>query len=139
MDRKMTHAMRAELADVIRMRYRWATGKQKRKTLDEFVASTGYNEKSAIWVLSGQPVKYRRQTRNRPSLYDEAARGALIVLWEASDRVCGKRLQALLPKLLRALERNGHLRLDETIRAKILAMSAATIDRLLRAPRAVTR
>jgi transposase InsO family protein len=139
MDRKMTHIIRAELADAIRQRYRSASGKQKRKILDEFVASTGYHEKSAIRVLNGQPVKYRRQTRKRPSLYDEAARGALIVLWEASDRVCGKRLKALLPILLPALERNGHLRLDATIRAKILAMSAATIDRLLRAPRAVTR
>jgi hypothetical protein len=61
------------------------------------------------------------------------------VLWEASDRVCGKRLKALLPILLPALERNGHLKLDEMIRAKILSMSAATIDRLLRAPRSVTR
>ena len=61
------------------------------------------------------------------------------MLWEASDRVCGKRLKALLPILLPALERNGHLKLDEMIRAKIRAMSAATIDRLLRAPRAVTR
>jgi hypothetical protein len=139
MDRKMTHSVRAELADAIRLRYRSATGKQKRKILDEFVASTGYHEKSAIRVLNGQPVKNGRQTRNRPSLYDEAARGALIVLWEASDRVCGKRLKALLPILLPALERNGHLKLDETIRAKILAMSAATIDRLLRAPRSVTR
>ena len=139
MDKKMTHIVRAELADAIRVRYRSATGKQKRRILDEFVASTGYHEKSAIRVLNGQPVTYRRQTRNRPSLYDEAARGALIVLWEASDRVCGKRLKALLPILLSALERNGHLKLDETIRAKILAMSAATIDRLLRAPRAVTR
>jgi hypothetical protein len=90
-------------------------------------------------VLNGQPVTKRCQTRARPSLYDEAARGALIVLWEASDRVCGKRLKALLPILLPALERNGHLKLDETIRAKILAMSAATIDRLLRVPRSVTR
>jgi hypothetical protein len=139
MDRKMTHSVRAELADAIRVRYRLATGKQKRKMLDEFVASTGYHEKSAIRVLNGQPVTNRRQTRNRPSLYDEAARGALIVLWEASDRVCGKRLKALLPILLPALERNGHLWLDETIREKILAMSAATIDRLLRSPRSVTR
>jgi len=30
---------------------------------------------------------------------DEAARAALIVLWEASDRVCSKRLRALLPIL----------------------------------------
>jgi hypothetical protein len=57
------------------------------------------------------------------------------VLWEACDRVCGKRLKALLPILLLALERNGHLKLDEQIRSKILLMSAATVDRLLRAPR----
>jgi hypothetical protein len=37
------------------------------------------------------------------------------------------------------LERNGHLKLDEAIRSKILAMSAATIDRLLRMPRNAVR
>jgi Integrase core domain len=139
MKRKMTHTMRMELAEAIRFRYRSATGKQKHRILDEFVASTGYHEKSAIRVLNAMPAPKVRQTRNRPSLYDEAARGALIVLWEASDRVCGKRLKALLPILLPALERNGHLKLDDAIRSKILAMSAATIDRLLRAPRSVTR
>ena len=72
------------------------------------------------------------------SLYDEA-RAALIVPWEAPDRVCGKRLKALLPILLPALERNRHLNLDETIRPKILAMSASTNDGLLRTPRKGTR
>ena len=47
------------------------------------------------------------------------------MLWETSDRVCGKRLKALLPILLPALERNGHLKLEEEIRHKILSMSAA--------------
>ena len=61
------------------------------------------------------------------------------MLWEASDRVCGKRLKALLPILLPALERNGHLKLDEEIRPKLLSMSAATIDRLLRLPKNATR
>jgi hypothetical protein len=134
---KITHAARAELANAIRRSYRAATGKEKRKILDEFVATTGYHEKSAIRVLNGEPAEKHRQTRNRPSLYDDAVRAALIVLWEASDRVCGKRLRALLPILLPALERNGHLKLDETIRSKVLAMSAATIDRALRAPRIV--
>jgi integrase-like protein len=41
--------------------------------------------------------------------------------------------------LLPALERHGHLKLEESIRAKVLAMSAATIDRLLRAARQATR
>ena len=139
MRNKITHAARTELANAIRRRYQSATGRQKRKILDEFVATTGYHEKSAIRVLNGQPTAEHRQTRKRPSIYDEAARGALVVLWEASDRVCGKRLKALLPILLPALERHGHLKLDETIRTKILAMSAATIDRLLRAPRSATR
>jgi hypothetical protein len=136
---KMTHAIRAELANAVRRRYWAATGKQKRRILDEFIATTGYHEKSAIRVLNAAPRVTARQTRNRPSLYDEAARAALTVLWEASDRVCGKRLRALLPILLPALERHGHLRLDEPIRSKVLAMSAATIDRALRAPRSATR
>lgn len=135
MNRRMTRAARAELADAIRPRYVAAPAKEKRRILEEFIAATGYHEKSAIRVLNSPPAPKRRQTRQRPSLYDEAVRGALIVLWEASDRVCGKRLKALLPILLPALERNGHLKLDEQIRPKILSMSAATVDRLLRMPR----
>lgn len=49
----------------------------------------------------------------------------------ASDRVCGKRLKALMPVLIDAMERHGHLELTAEIRAKLLAMSAATIDRAL--------
>jgi hypothetical protein len=122
MKTKMTHAMRRELADAIRDRYAVAANKDKRRILDEFVAATGYHEKSAIRVLNTPPGPRRRQTRQRASLYDEAALGALIVLWEASDRVCGKRLKALLPILLPALERNGHLKLEMEIRCKILSI-----------------
>jgi hypothetical protein len=138
MGTKMTHTARAELTDVVRRRYCASTGAKKRKILDEFIAVTGYHHKSAIRVLNAEPITKRRQTRVRPSLYDEAVRAALIVLWEASDRVCGKRLRALLPILLPALERNGHLHLRDPMRQKILAMSASTIDRLLRVPRSAT-
>lgn len=53
------------------------------------------------------------------------------MLWEASGRICGKRLKAALPSLISALERHGHFQLDETVRAKLLAVSSSTIDRLL--------
>ena len=95
MGTKMTLTARAELSHVVRRRYGAATGAEKRKILDEFIAVTGYHEKSAIRALNAEPTTKGRQTRNRPSLYDEAARAALIVLWEASDRVCGKRLKAM--------------------------------------------
>ena len=73
------------------------------------------------------------RTRNR--LYDEAVRQALTVLWEAADRVCGKRLKALIPMLVDAMERHGHLDLDPVIKTKVLQVSAATIDRVLAAAR----
>ena len=139
MGTKMTLSARAELTNAVRRRYSAATGAEKRKILDEFIAVTGYHEKSAIRALNAEPTVKKRQTRARPSLYDEAVRAALIVLWEASDRVCGKRLRALLPILLPALERNGHLHLADPMRQKILAMSASTIDRLLREARSATR
>ena len=54
-----------------------------------------------------------------------------MALWEASDRICGKRLMAMIPTLLPALERHGRLKLGKAERALVLAVSAATIDRLL--------
>jgi hypothetical protein len=127
METKISLAARIELANAVRRRYRIATGQEKRKILDEFIAVSGYHPKSAIRVLNAQAAPKPPQTRHRPSLYDDAARQALIVLWEASDRVCGKRLRPLLRILLPALERHGHLRLDEAIRTKVLAMSAAAM------------
>ena len=59
----------------------------------------------------------------------------LILLWEAADRICGKRLKALVPTLLDAMEKHGHLRLATGVRDRLLQMSAATIDRLLTEPR----
>jgi hypothetical protein len=63
--------------------------------------------------------------------YDEAVRAALIVVWEASDRVCGKRLRPLMPVLVEAMERHGHLQPAPEVRTRLMGMSAATIDRSL--------
>ena len=84
MKTRMTHAARAELVDAVQSRYSAASGMAKRRILDEFIAASGYHEKSAIRVLNrARPVPVR-QTRKRPSLYDDASRAALMVLWQAS-------------------------------------------------------
>ena len=59
------------------------------------------------------------QARSCRRLYDEAVRQALIVLWEASDRICGKRLKAALPLLIGAMEQHGHLALDPTVKQQL--------------------
>src|SRR5207302_11031654 len=123
-------ASRQELIEALRGRYRSEAFGDRVKILDEFVAVTGYHRKHAIRLLGDQhPTEKAACTRNR--LYDEAVRQALTVLWEAADRVCGKRLKALIPMLVDAMERHGHLDLAPIIKTKVLQVSAATIDRVL--------
>jgi hypothetical protein len=56
---------------------------------------------------------------------------ALARVWEASGRLGAKRLVPFLPELLPRLERHGELTLEAPVRARLLALSAATADRLL--------
>jgi hypothetical protein len=130
MGRRMSLETRRELVRVIGERYRASTALERGRILDEFVAATGYHRKHAIRVLAGC-VKPSPPREPRLHVYDAAVREALIVLWEASDRVCGKRLKPLIPILLEALERHGHLHSDREVRARLLKISASTIDRLL--------
>lgn len=124
-------ATRKELAAAVGQRYRAASRAEKIRILDEFTTIAKYHRKHAIRVLSQAPCD-RAASRGRNRLYDEAVRQALIVLWEAADRLCGKRLKALIPMLVDAMERHGHLSLDPTVKDKLLSVSAATIDRALR-------
>ena len=59
----ITHAMRMELANAVRDRYLAATNKHKRQILDEFIAVTGYHEKSAIRVLNARSAPRSWATR----------------------------------------------------------------------------
>ena len=64
-------------------------------------------------AADGEARRQRRRT------YDGAIKDALTALWEASDRVCGKRLVVMIPTLLPALERHGRLKLGEGERAAV--------------------
>ncbi len=129
----MSTMAREELIRTIRSRYRESTKMEKSRILDELAAVVGRHRKHAIRLLGlaadggTQPTvaKGRR-------IYDEAVREALIIVWEASDRICGKRLKAVLPSLIEAMERHGRLNLDSHVRQRLVSASPATIDRLLK-------
>lgn len=122
-------ATRKELIETVGARYRASLIAERSAILDEFVAITGYHRKHAIRVLSLPAAEpRRRQSRIR---YGPAVREALRVLWEVSDRVCSKRLKAMIPALLPALLRHGKLDGDVALQAQLAAVSPATIDRLL--------
>lgn len=131
MDAKISREARGEVLQAVQERYRHATRKEKARILDEVVALTYCHRKHAIRLLA-KPQKLESQsTRVGKRVYDEAVREALIVIWEASDRICGKRLKAVLPALLESLELHGHLQPTPAVRKLLLSVSAATMDRLL--------
>jgi hypothetical protein len=103
--------------------------------LEEYVASTGYARKYAIRLL-GQPTMPVATTITRPRApqYGVEVRDALQLAWPAANRVCAKRLVPFLPDLVASLERHGHLVLSDAVRAQVLTISPATVDRLLRHP-----
>jgi len=137
MNMLMSAPARREIIEALRQRYAAATRDEKTRILSEFTAVSGLHRKSAIRVLNAEIDLTKQKRRGRPRLYDQAVQQALISLWEASDRICGKRLKPLLPVLLAALERHGHIAMDSEIKDRLLALSPATIDRLLASTRAV--
>jgi hypothetical protein len=59
----------------------------------------------------------------------------LIKIWKIMDYICGKRLQPVIAELVTVLESHNELRCEQQTRAKLLRISAATIDRLLKPER----
>jgi Integrase core domain len=147
MARRISMGARREVVWAVAERYGAAGRREKGRILDELTAMTGWHRKHAVRALSAvsvsrtgrlQPGEATPRTVNgaaqsptgRRRKY-AGARDALIALWEASDRVCGKRLVAMIPALLPALERHGRLQPTSEERGLLLSVSAATIDRML--------
>jgi hypothetical protein len=133
---QISMATRDELVVALVARYSSSNRKERGRILDEFVAVSGLHRKHAMRLLRAGAPGRRSGPRPARRLYNDAVREALIVIWEASDRVCGKRLRPLVAILVEAMERHGHLHLTPEVRAGSLAMSAATIDRALHDARA---
>jgi hypothetical protein len=131
MGTRISKQTRRELLEALRERYANASKIEKTKILDEFIDIAGCHRKHAIRLLTGVDPVTPDAPRLGRTIYSEAVREALVVLWEAADRICGKRLKAILPGLISAMERHGHLALDPDVRQLLLAASPATIDRLL--------
>lgn len=117
-------------------RYRDTSTKAKSQILDEFVLATGYDRKYAIRLLN-RPVLRLPGAIKRPreKKYGPAVQSALAVAWAATNFICAKRLVPFLPELVPLLEHHGHLDLEKDVRERLLSVSAATADRLLKAKR----
>jgi len=128
----MTRTSIGEYTEAIRGRYLRALRKEKGRILDEFTKVTSYHRKAVIRLLhrQNQPVKNKKRGRSRQ--YSAAVVGSLRFAWEATDRLCSKRLQPFLPELVQVLRRHGESTMSAEIEAQLCRMSPSTIDRLLK-------
>jgi hypothetical protein len=128
----MSRKIAEEVLPRLRQRYAGRGREGRRRLIDEVCEQWGYSRKHAIKLLGakagwgGDPSA----RKGRPPVYGEGEAGVLWVIWKTAEQPCGKRLKALLPEWLPHYERE-HGKLAEGLRGRLLAISAAQIDRML--------
>lgn len=116
-----------------RMRYQRGNRAQKKEILDKFCDTHHYHRKSATRLLNQLPIPDKNPCRpGKSKLYrPEVLLEPLKQLWLATDQMCGKRLKMALPLWLAHYEKH-HEALSEAVYSQLLAIIAATIDKMLK-------
>ena len=119
--------------EAILKRYHQSDKLGKQAILNEFCEVCGYARKYAIRLLNRKLEKEppRKRPGAKPKCQADSLLEPLRRIWFAIDQPCGKRLKAALPDWLPHYE-TYYEPLPETVRADLLKISAATLDRLLK-------
>lgn len=129
----MSQPVRNEMLPRLRQRYLSRSKAGRSKMLDEFCEQFGYERKHAIKLLGGKAGWGGDPNirKGRPPVYGPEITEILWEIWQLSEQPCGKRLVALLPLWLPSYEQRVG-RLKPSVRQKVLGISPAQADRLLR-------
>jgi hypothetical protein len=134
----LTMAERKAVTRTMAKRYGSASKADKTTMLDELCALTGWTRDHArralrVAAATGQSPPPRAP---RPRIYGEDVAEPLRMIWATLNGPSGKRLAPFMAEIVQVLERHGELEVSEAVRDKLLAVSAATIDRMLAPDRA---
>jgi len=100
---KISMGARREVVSAVTERYRSAKRAEKGRILDALCATTGWHRKHAVRALRRRATVGPDEVeapQERKRRYGATIKDAMTALWEASDRVCGKRLKVMIPTLL---------------------------------------
>lgn len=122
----------------IKARYHQSDKLSKQTIPDKFCKACGYARKYAIRLLSrklGGQSSLRKRPGAKPKYQAEILMDSLHRIWFVCDQPCSKRLKATLP-IWQPRYENQCGSLTESVRADLLKVSAATLDRWLKPLRA---
>jgi len=131
----MSLSAKREALARIHGRYQRAGRPHKTRILDEFCATCGYHRKAALRLLN-RPLPRRPARRTGPKVIYEPAEVLPVLkgIWLACDQLCSKLLKAALPQWIESYQRRTGP-LPEAFKEKLLKISPAQMDRLLRSSR----
>lgn len=145
---RLTMKERKVVTKALAEQYRRGSKGDKNQLLDQFTEATGYNRSYASRLLRnhGRQVRVNAQVvvegdvRVRPQRtvkrkYDDEVVEALTRIWEMLDYIASKRLAAALPAMLERLAAFREFRIKKSVGKRLLEMSPATIDRVLKPAR----
>ena len=127
----MSCESRSEYISVQKRRYRRAGKAYKTRLLDEVCEVCGYERKYAVKLLNGTRSPSKGKRGRKSEYNDPELIKALKTLWLRSGLMCGKRLKQALPHWVTHYEKH-HGALSDECQKKLLKISPASIDRLLK-------
>jgi len=132
---KISMKSRQEVIQRYCARYKKSSKKEKGRILDYVCSATGLSRDRAKKLLCGRIKKAeapKLKKRGRKIKYGDSFRAALEKIWALMDFACGRRIAAGMKDMLDALLRFGEIDFDQNTLEKLLEISHATIDRLLK-------
>jgi len=133
--KKMSTKTRKEIIEKYKTKYQKATKKLKGQILTNVCDTTGYSRDRAARLLSESKNcshKKSKGKRGRKTKYGSDVVTVLEKIWTLLDFACGKRLKVGIKPMIEALERHNEMEFEKEIKNKLLNISAASIDRLLK-------
>jgi hypothetical protein len=128
---------REQYLEALREEYLRAGKKHKTRLLNEARKRTRLNRKVLIRKLTKVPVARSQKKRRRAARYGADVKAPLAKIWELFEYPCGQRLAPILREQTERLRGSKALKCSSEVAARLVRMSARTIDRLLAREREV--
>lgn len=128
----MSKMSKREYLIQLKNKYWNARKRVKTRLLDDFCDFTCYNRKYALYLLNNPvPAKWKRYEA-RKKVYESPVIDALLILWRASNEICGERFHPFIPEILGKLEESNEIKITNEIEEKLLTISLGAVKRIIR-------
>ena len=119
----------------VKKKYRQAPRAVKTQLLDDFCEFTKYHRKYALELLN-KPIsklwkRYDGSKRQKEKKYNQPVIDALLVIWRASNEICGERLHPFIPEMLNKLIECHEINVTEEVYLKLHQISCGTVKKII--------